>query len=130
MSDASRRAERAGEVRRGPRSRGQSAAAPAAAGADPRPGFLVNNAGGSPGQVFGPIAGILRVAIADRFVRQRLRPLPDTWTREHLLAVIGFIEAGDLTPVIDRTYPLADTAAGLRYLEQGHARGKVVVTVT
>jgi len=80
--------------------------------------------------VFGPIAGILRVAIAERFVQQRLRPLPDTWTREHLLAVIGFIETGDLTPVIDRTYPLADTTAGLRYLEQGHARGKVVVTVT
>src|SRR4051794_23999754 len=93
-------------------------------------GILVTNAGGSPGHVFGPIAGILRVVVANRFVRQQLRPLPDTWTREHLLAVIEFIEAGDLTPVIDRTYPLADTAAALRYLEEGHARGKVVVTVT
>jgi NADPH:quinone reductase-like Zn-dependent oxidoreductase len=93
-------------------------------------GILVTNAGGSPGHVFGPIAGILRVVIADRFVRQRLRPLPDTWTREHLLAVTNFVEAGDLTPIIDRTYPLADTAAGLRYLEEGHVRGKVVITVT
>jgi NADPH:quinone reductase-like Zn-dependent oxidoreductase len=93
-------------------------------------GVLVTNAGGSPGHVFGPIAGILRVVIADRLVRQRLRPLPDSWTREHLLAVVDLIEAGDLTPVIDRTYPLPDTAAGLRYLEEGHARGKVVVTVT
>ena len=63
-------------------------------------------------------------------VRQRLRPLPDTWTREHLLAVTELVEAGQLTPVVGRTYPLADTAAGLRHLEQGHARGKVVVTVT
>src|SRR3954451_6381116 len=93
-------------------------------------GILVTNAGGSPGHVFGSIAGILRVVIANRLVRQRLRPLPDTWTREHLLAVVEFVEAGDLTPVIDRTYPLADTAAALRYLEEGHARGKVVVTVT
>jgi NADPH:quinone reductase-like Zn-dependent oxidoreductase len=93
-------------------------------------GILVTNAGGSPGHVFGPIAGILRLVIADRFVRQRLRPLPDTWTREHLLAVIDLVEAGDLTPIIDRTYPLADTAAGLRYLEKGHAHGKVVITVT
>src|SRR4051794_39715059 len=93
-------------------------------------GILVTNAGGSPGHVFGSIAGILRVVIANRLVRQRLRPLPDTWTREHLLAVIEFVEGGDLTPIIDRTYPLADTAAGLRHLEQGHARGKVVVTVT
>jgi NADPH:quinone reductase-like Zn-dependent oxidoreductase len=92
-------------------------------------GILVTNAGGSPGHVFGPIAGILRVLIANLLVRQRLRPLPDTWTREHLLAVIAFIEAGDLTPVIDRTYPLADTAAALRHLEEGHARGKVVITV-
>ena len=34
-----------------------------------------------------------------------------------------------LTPVVDRTYPLADTAEGLRYLEQGHARVKAVVAV-
>ena len=38
-------------------------------------------------------------------------------------------EAGKLTPVLDRTYPLADTAEGLRRVEQGHARGKVVITV-
>jgi NADPH:quinone reductase-like Zn-dependent oxidoreductase len=93
-------------------------------------GILVTNAGGSPGHVFGPIAGILRVVIANRLVRQQLRPLPDTWTREHLLAVVEFIESGVLTPFIDRTYPLADTAAGLRYLEAGHARGKVVITVS
>ena len=37
--------------------------------------------------------------------------------------------AGKLTPVLDRTYPLADTAEGLRRVEQGHARGKVVITV-
>src|SRR3954453_8276 len=93
-------------------------------------GILVTNAGGSPGHVFGPIAGILRVVIANRLVRQQPRPLPDPWTREHLLAVIEFVEAGVLTPVIDRTYPLADTAAALRYLEAGHARGKIVITVT
>ena len=39
------------------------------------------------------------------------------------------IEDGKLTPIVDRTYPLADTAEGLRYVEQGHARGKVVVTL-
>src|SRR4051794_6325860 len=93
-------------------------------------GTLVTNAGGSPGHLFGPIAGILRVVIANGLVRQRLRPLPDTWTREHLLTVTELIEAGKLPPVIDRTYPLADTAAGLRYLEEGHVRGKVVVTAT
>jgi NADPH:quinone reductase-like Zn-dependent oxidoreductase len=94
-------------------------------------GTLVTNAGGPPsGQVFGPIGGILRVLAVNAVVRQRLRPLPDKWTREHLLAVVDLVEAGQLTPVVGRTYPLSDTAAAMRYLEQGHARGKVVVTVT
>ena len=42
---------------------------------------------------------------------------------------LPLIEDGKLTPVVDRTYPLADTAEGLRHVEQGHARGKIVVTV-
>jgi len=85
-------------------------------------GTLVSNAGS--------IGGILRVIVVNVLVRQRLRPLTDRWEREHLLAVAELIEAGKLTPVLGRTYPLADTAAGLRYVEDGHARAKVVITVT
>jgi NADPH:quinone reductase-like Zn-dependent oxidoreductase len=92
-------------------------------------GILVLNGGGSPGHVFGPVAGILRAVVASAFVSQRLRPLPSRQNREELLAVTGLIEDGKLTPVVDRTYPLADTAEGLRHVEQGHARGKAVVTV-
>jgi NADPH:quinone reductase-like Zn-dependent oxidoreductase len=92
-------------------------------------GTLVLNGGGSPGHVFGPVAGIVRAVVANAFVSQRLRPLPSRQNREELLAVTGLIEDGKLTPVVDRTYPLADTAEGLRYVEQGHARGKAVVTV-
>ena len=87
------------------------------------------NGGGSPGHVFGPIAGLLKAVVANLFVSQRLRPLPSKQKREELLAVTELIEGGKLTPIVDRTYPLADTAEGLRYVEQGHARGKVVVTV-
>jgi NADPH:quinone reductase-like Zn-dependent oxidoreductase len=94
-------------------------------------GTLVSNGGGSPdGRLFGPIGGILRVILLNAFVRQRLRPLPDRWEREHLLAVTDLVEAGKLTPVLGRTYPLADVAAALRYVEDGHARGKVAITVT
>jgi NADPH:quinone reductase-like Zn-dependent oxidoreductase len=92
-------------------------------------GTLVLNGGGSPGHVFGPVAGILRAVVANAFVSQRLRPLPSRQNREELLAVTGLIEDRKLTPVVDRTYPLADTAEGLRHVERGHARGKVVVAV-
>jgi NADPH:quinone reductase-like Zn-dependent oxidoreductase len=92
-------------------------------------GTLVFNAGGSPGRVVGAVGAMLRVVVADRFARQRLRPLPTGQSREHLLAVAALVEDGKLTPVIERTYPLADTAEGLRHVERGHTRGKVVVTV-
>jgi NADPH:quinone reductase-like Zn-dependent oxidoreductase len=92
-------------------------------------GILVLNGGGSPGHVFGPVAGILRAVAVNTFVSQRLRPLPSRQNRQELLAVTGLIEDGKLTPVVDRTYPLADTAEGLRHVERGHSRGKAVVSV-
>jgi NADPH:quinone reductase-like Zn-dependent oxidoreductase len=50
-------------------------------------------------------------------------------TRDDLVTLKELIEAGKVTPVIDRMYPLSETAAAMRYLEAGHARGKVVITV-
>jgi NADPH:quinone reductase-like Zn-dependent oxidoreductase len=92
-------------------------------------GTLVLNAGGSPGRVVGAVGSIVRAVAVNGFVRQRLRPLPTKQSREELLTLTGLIEDGKLTPVVDRTYPLADTAEGLRHIERGHARGKVVITV-
>ena len=92
-------------------------------------GTLVLNGGGTPGHVFGPIGTLLKAVVVNLFVSQRLRPLPSKTDRQELLDVTGLIEDGKLTPVVDRTYPLADTAEGLRYVEQGHARGKAVVTI-
>jgi NADPH:quinone reductase-like Zn-dependent oxidoreductase len=46
-----------------------------------------------------------------------------------LLALSKLIEAGDLTPVIDRTFPLIEAPEAIRYLAQGHPAGKVVITV-
>ena len=92
-------------------------------------GTLVLNGGGTPGHVFGPIGTLLKAVVVNLFVSQRLRPLPSKTDRQELLDVTGLVEDGKLTPVVDRTYPLADAAEGLRYVEQGHARGKAIVTI-
>ena len=63
------------------------------------------------------------------FMRQKTRMMMTKPRKNDLLFLAELIEAGKLTPVIDRTYPLAEAAEAIRYLETGHARGKVVVTV-
>jgi NADPH:quinone reductase-like Zn-dependent oxidoreductase len=49
--------------------------------------------------------------------------------KEDLTILSDLMQAGKVTPVIDRRYKLSDTAEAIRYLEQGHARGKVVITL-
>jgi len=72
---------------------------------------------------------ILGAMVSSPFVSQRLVTWVATLNPADLLTLVGLIEAGKVTPVIDRTYPLAETAAAIRYLEEGHSRGKVVITV-
>ncbi len=46
-----------------------------------------------------------------------------------LLVLVELIDSGAVAPTIDRTFPLSETAKAITYLEEGHARGKVVITV-
>ena len=92
-------------------------------------GRVIVNGGGSPGHLIGAVGSVLGAAVVNLFVRQQIMFLPTTQSQDDLLAVAEMVEAGTLRPVIDRTYPLADTAAGLRHVEAGHAQGKVVITV-
>jgi NADPH:quinone reductase-like Zn-dependent oxidoreductase len=72
---------------------------------------------------------VLRAPVVAAFSRQRLRPLVSKERTEDLLVLKELIEAGKVTPVIDRTYPLAEAPEAIRYLAEGHARGKVVIRV-
>ena len=65
-----------------------------------------------------------------RFTEQKLLGLISKERQQDLLTLKDLIEAGKLTPVIDRTYPLSEAPQAIRYLAQGHARGKVVLTVS
>jgi NADPH:quinone reductase-like Zn-dependent oxidoreductase len=71
----------------------------------------------------------LTAMVSAPFVSQRLVTWVATLNNADLLTLAGHIEAGEVTPVIDRTYTLEETPAAIRYLEEGHARGKIVITV-
>jgi NADPH:quinone reductase-like Zn-dependent oxidoreductase len=73
--------------------------------------------------------GMLRGPLVSLFVGQRLRGLATKVTQEDLLTVKELLEAGTLSPVIDRTYPLIEAPDAVQYLAEGHAGGKIVVTV-
>ena len=92
-------------------------------------GRLILSSGESSGRWVGPMDRIVKAAALSPFVPQTLAPFEAKQSREDLQVLKDLIEAGKLTPVIDRTYPLRETPEALRYLEQGHARGKVVITV-
>jgi NADPH:quinone reductase-like Zn-dependent oxidoreductase len=56
-------------------------------------------------------------------------PLLTTPKKDDLAVLKDLVGNGTVTPVIDRRYPLADVPDAVRYLEQGHARGKIVISV-
>jgi NADPH:quinone reductase-like Zn-dependent oxidoreductase len=72
---------------------------------------------------------IFRAPLLSLFVRQRLRPVVSTEPQEDLLALKELVESDDVTPVVGRTYPLVEAADAIRYLAEGHAAGKIVITV-
>jgi NADPH:quinone reductase-like Zn-dependent oxidoreductase len=71
----------------------------------------------------------LRAALLSPFVRQNLRMLVSTERAEDLQLLGKLIEAGKLTPVVDRPYSLSEVPKAIQYLRAGHACGKVVITV-
>ena len=86
--------------------------------------------GAPDGRRMGPIvARILAMIVLSRFASQKLLPFLAKNSKEDLMFLKELVEAGRIRPVIDRTYPLSETAAAIRYLEEGHARGKIVITV-
>ncbi|KAA9155402.1 NAD(P)-dependent alcohol dehydrogenase [Amycolatopsis acidicola] len=94
-------------------------------------GTVVLSGGGvsDGGSLVGPMGLILKAQFFGRFVRQRVVILSTEPSLEVLADLRELAEAGDLAPVIDRTYPLEEVPAAIRYLETEHARAKVVVKI-
>jgi NADPH:quinone reductase-like Zn-dependent oxidoreductase len=63
------------------------------------------------------------------FVRQNLRRFLSVPNHDDLVVLANLVEAGKLRPVIDRRFPLQDAAAAIHYVESGHSRGKIIITL-
>jgi NADPH:quinone reductase-like Zn-dependent oxidoreductase len=82
-----------------------------------------------PGHWFGWLWKPLQGWVISHFTSQKFVMIFADLNREDLGTLASLMQSGKVTPVIDRTYKLSDAAEALRYLERGHARGKVVVTM-
>lgn len=92
-------------------------------------GTLVLVGGEAGGNWLGGIDRNLRAAVTTPFVKQRLTAFVARERAEDLATLRDMIEAGTVTPQVDRTFPLSEAAEALRYMETGHPRGKVALTV-
>ncbi len=92
-------------------------------------GILVGIGGPNKGRVLGPMTRALAAPVISARASQTLTFFMSDTSAADLAALREYLADGTVTPVIDRTYPLADTATAIRYLEEGHAGGKVIVTM-
>jgi NADPH:quinone reductase-like Zn-dependent oxidoreductase len=92
-------------------------------------GTLVIVGGETGGRWLGGADRQLRALMLSPLVGQKLGTFIASENKKDLLVLKELIESGQVTPAIDRTYPLSEVPAAIRYMQEGHARGKVVITV-
>jgi NADPH:quinone reductase-like Zn-dependent oxidoreductase len=90
--------------------------------------ILIGGGGPDEGPWIGVFIGALKVWFVSHFVDQEMGMFISDASTPDLETLSDLMEAGTVTPVIDRTYPMTEAAEAMRYLEAGHARAKVVVT--
>jgi NADPH:quinone reductase-like Zn-dependent oxidoreductase len=80
-------------------------------------------------RLLGPLGHIVKVRLASLRASQRVIFFISKANDQDLVVLQQLLEAGTVTPVVERSYPLSDAADALRYLGEGHAQGKLVITV-
>lgn len=84
--------------------------------------------GAAVGRIFGSLPRVLKLAVLSLFVSQLPKPNFSFPNKKDTMGVLkDFLAAGKLTPVIDRTYPLSEVPEAMRYMQEGHARGKIII---
>jgi NADPH:quinone reductase-like Zn-dependent oxidoreductase len=94
-------------------------------------GIYVMIGGGGPNdsQWIGPFGRVINTVVLSPFMSQKMGMMMADLNHNDLTILADMMQSGKVKPVIDRTYKLSEVPDAIRYLEQGHARGKVVITV-
>jgi NADPH:quinone reductase-like Zn-dependent oxidoreductase len=90
---------------------------------------MIGGGGPNDGRFIGPMGRPIKALIVSPFVSQKFGMLLAQLNHDDLAYLGDLMQSGKVTPVIDRTYRLDQMPEAIRYLEQGHARGKVILTV-
>ena len=86
-------------------------------------------ASNTPNRWVGGFSRVITAHLASPFVQHRMSAPTMAQKQADLITLAGLIQSGKVTPVIDRTYPLAEVPEAIRYFEQGRTRGKIIITV-
>jgi NADPH:quinone reductase-like Zn-dependent oxidoreductase len=86
--------------------------------------------GGQKGDWIGPLSNMIKRPFVAPFVDQEIEVMLAHSSGAELATLAQFMENGDLESVLDRTYPLSETAAAIAYSEEGRARGKIIIEIT
>jgi len=84
---------------------------------------------GAPKSIHGMLGGLISTIVVSLFVSQRYATFVAKANADDLNAIRELMASGKVVPVVDRVFDLSETAEAMRYLDQGHARGKVIITV-
>ncbi len=90
---------------------------------------MIGGGGPNDGPWVGPFGRVIAMLVSSPFVKQGMGMMLAEFNKKDLTILGDFVQSGKMTPVIDRRYKLSEVPDALRYLEKGHARGKVIITV-
>jgi hypothetical protein len=90
---------------------------------------LIGGGGVNDGRWVGPLANPIKMLVLTPFVSQQMGMMMAVIDKKDLGVLADLMQTGKVKPVIDRTYPLSRAAEAMRYLEKGHAQGKVIITL-
>src|SRR6266567_3321156 len=90
---------------------------------------MIGGGGPNDSRWVGPFGRVIATMLLSPFVSQEMGMMMADVSQKDLTILGDLMQSGKVTPVIDRTYKLSEVPAAIAYLEQGHARGKVVITL-